>query len=186
MAVTQYSVQTIKEFTYRGGIQQFSNRYYFDGSEPSNWDALFDALKDEEKLFLASDVAFVKARGYAPGSDVSVANKTYSVGGTQTYTSRTAAPGDCALCLKQATTKLSTKSHTVYVFTYVHKAQIASGATDGDTPVSAQKTALATYGAHWRDGIVVGGRTYKRTTPDGHAVTSATVLDFITHRDFPR
>ena len=44
MAVTQYSVQTIKEFTYRGGIQQFSNRYYFDGSEPSNWDALFDAL----------------------------------------------------------------------------------------------------------------------------------------------
>jgi len=42
------------------------------------------------------------------------------------------------------------------------------------------------YGQHWLDGITVGGRTYKRTTPDGHATTGRIVDPFIGHRDFPR
>jgi len=100
-------------------------------------------------------------------------------------TSKTKLPKDCALLLRQATTKRSTKNHVVFCFTYVHGVLQTNSATNGDPAISAQTTPLQAFGDAWNTGITVGGRTYKRTTPDGHVVTGALANPTITHRDFP-
>ena len=101
-------------------------------------------------------------------------------------TSKTKLPKDCAIVLRQATTKRSTKNHVVFVFSYFHGVLQTSGATAGDSVISAQSTPLQALGDAWNTGITVGGRTFKRTTPDGHLVTGALALPLISHRDFPR
>jgi hypothetical protein len=85
-----------------------------------------------------------------------------------------------------ATTKLSTKNHPVYVYSYFHEALYLGSSSDADTLHASQKTAIETYGDAWKNGITVGARVYKRTTPDGHATTGRFVEPFISHRDFPR
>jgi hypothetical protein len=85
-----------------------------------------------------------------------------------------------------ATTKRSTKNHVVYVFSYFHGCRFDPTAGDPDTLWSSQKTVIDTYMNAWLNGITVGARTYKRTTPDGHLTTGRLTDQFIGHRDFPR
>lgn len=189
MAVTQYSLRVVKHFTYRGDdFQQWSNRYYFDGGAPTDsdaWHALMDAVTTAEKAIHTGGVIIDAAHGYAPGSDLAVATKSYSLAGTLSSTGGET-PGDCAAVLRMATTKVSTKNHPVYCYSYFHNAMKASGDSSGDVLAADQKAAIETYGSSWKDGITVGGRTYKRTTPDGHLTTGVHVDQYIGHRDFPR
>jgi hypothetical protein len=85
-----------------------------------------------------------------------------------------------------ATTKRSTKNHPVYVFSYFHRVLNAAATTGVDDLYGPQKTAYETYGDAWLNGITVGARTYKRTTPDGHATTGRFVEPLVSHRDFRR
>jgi hypothetical protein len=186
MAKTQYSLRVVKQFTYRGALQEFSNRYHFDGGEPTDWTSLFDAVTALEKNIFTTDVTIVAAHGYGPANDAPLANKSYALAGTLSTSGSSAAPGDCALVLRQATTKLSTKHHVVYVFSYFHGVRIVNSATDGDTPLTSQKNAVKALGDAWLAGITGGARTYKRTTPDGALVTGALAEPYIGHRDFPR
>jgi hypothetical protein len=186
MAVSQHSVKIVKEFTYRGVTQQWSNKYFFNGAVPADWDALFDALVALEKTCYSDSVTIIGAHGYAPGSDVAVANKAYTTAGTLATTGAQNTPGDCAVVLRMATTKVSTKNHVVYVFSYYHRAFTSSGTASPDLLLASQKTAVEAFGTNWLDGFVVGGRTFKRTTPDGHLVTGRHVDQYIGHRDFPR
>ena len=84
------------------------------------------------------------------------------------------------------TTKKSTKNHTVYVFSYFHGAMYSTAGGDPDTLLTAQVNSINTYAAAWQTGIVVGGRSFKRTTPTGQATTGHVTSSFVGHRDFPR
>jgi hypothetical protein len=186
VAVTQYSVQLVKTFTYRGGSKNFSNRYYFDGDEPSSWTSLVAALVVYEKAIFDSSVQITAAHGYAPGSEVAIHTESMGVPGTHTATGAVELPGDCALVLRQATTKKSTKNHTVYCFSYFHGVLADTSTGSPDTPLADQIAAVLTLGQAWQTGFAAGGRTYHRTTPDGHLVTGALVSPYVSHRDFPR
>ena len=167
-------MQVIKSFAYRGATQEFSNRYHFDGGVPGDWNALFNAVVALEQYIFPNTVSFKMARGFAPGSDVAVANLVLSSAGLLSSTNGIQLPGDCAAMLKQATTKVSTKNHVVYVFSYYHAAMHTNTNTGPDTLWSFQLSNVQALGDAMKNGFTVGARTYKRTTPDGHLVTSAT------------
>jgi hypothetical protein len=187
------SVRIVKTFTYRGALRQFSNRYHIGTSVPpdsAHWNTLFDAITAAEKLIYvppaAQGATIVEAVGYAPGSEVPVATKAYSLAGTGSFSAYSACPGDAAALVRFSTPDRSTKNHPVYCFNYFHAVGSAASTGAPDTVCAQQLTAIQTYASAWVTGFSDGVTTYKRSRPTGDLCTAALAESLITHRDLPR
>lgn len=158
-------------------------------ADGAHWDTLFDAITAAEKLIygaLASGGAkIIQAVGYAPGSEVPVRTKAYSLDGASTLASAKTIPGDCAALIRYATPDRSTKNHPVYCFNYYHGVFAEASVTTADQLCFAQVTKMQTYAAAWIAGFSDGTTTFHRSRPTGNLCTGYLVEPLLTHRDLP-
>jgi hypothetical protein len=192
MATTS-SIRIVKQFTYRGALRTFSNRYHMGTAVPpdsTHWTTLADLIVLNEKatyMPLASAGAkIVQAVGYGPGSEVPVFTKTYATDGTGAFANWFSSPGDAAALVRYSTPDRSTKNHPIYCFNYYHACGWQGSLAQADTLNSAQAAAMLTYATHWITGFSDGTTTYNRSRPSGDLCTGSIVEPFITHRDLPR
>jgi hypothetical protein len=183
------SIKVLKTSSYKNGLRTWSNRYHFNGGTPADaahWHTLMDAIVTAEKATLDGETTIVECIGYAAGSDVPVASKTYSTAGTLTFVSGNApqALEVCAL-VRYSTNARTTKNHPIYLFNYVHNVAVNTGGVHFETLDANQKTALGAYATAWVAGFSDGTITAVRSSPNGAAATGAIVEEFVTHRDFP-
>lgn len=184
---TNASVRIVKSMIFKGGTRLYSNRYHFNGGTPADathWHTLMDNIVNAEKACTDDSITIVEAIGYAAGSEVPVATKTYTTAGTHT-TAGQQAPGECAALVRWSTGSRSSKNHPIYCFNYFHGVDMSTNANEQDKLAAGYKTALGTYAAAWISGFSDGTITAVRASPQGAVCTGQVVEEYTTHRDFP-
>lgn len=174
--------------SYKGTTRLWSNRYHFNGGVPADsthWNTLFDAIVTAEKATLVAAVTIVEALGYAAGSDVPVATKTYSTAGTFSLAGQPVQAGDVAAMIRYSTTARTPKNHPVYLFNYYHAAVNATTSLDSQL-YGSYRTALLGYASSWISGFSDGTISAVRAGPNGATATGSSVPLYANHRDFPR
>lgn len=173
---------------YRGGTKVWSTTFHLTGGswqDSTHFNTFSDAVESDLLSALYPLTTLVDATGYDPGSSLPVFSKSYNAAGTATVGSVSYAPLECALLLKFTTDARSTKNHPVYLFNYIHNAQMNASSTP-DVPLSGMVTHWTTRAANLVAGYSDGTLTRKRAGPNGAVAQSSSVETYLTHRDFPR
>lgn len=197
---TRHSLTLVKQFSYRGAPEEWSNTYFFTGAlpaSPSSWKTLADAVILEEKATFTSSTEVVRAIGHQAGQSVAVWSFDYlgasaAVPGTYVPTNVTQkTPGDSAAWVRWSTDQLTSKGKPIYLRSYYHdiySAAEGSGLTfDHDLLETAQGTALQEYGADWIAGFADGDAVnHTRCGPKGAVGLVALASTYITTRTLER
>jgi len=142
----------VKEFTYRGNPEQWSNKYHFRDNPPgdaASWHVLAIDLINEEKKLYGPGTKVVQAYGYNDDAadaiavwDYNFAAKGEEIPGTYAPTATEhATAGDQAACLEWMTTRKNSRGKWVYLRKYMHGAYASSTTPDSigqDYGVAAQ------------------------------------------------
>jgi hypothetical protein len=185
------SIRVVKSSPWKGGLREWSNRYYFTGGTPANntaWETLFDNVVADEQQIYFSVTDIVKVLGYVAGSNIATHSKTYTTAGGSLVVSGTAWPQTLPVCAlgRWTTGALSTRNHPIYAFSYWHSVLAEdTGTSDYDHLNVDQKAAMDSYTAAWVSGYSDGTHTLVRATNAGHTVTGGTCETMLFHRDFP-
>jgi hypothetical protein len=180
------SIKIVKKISWKGGIQEWSNRYHFDGGAPADltkWTTFADAVVAAERHCFKSWIPFAEAVGYGAGSDVPVFSKLYAVSGDATTPAGDVQAPEVAALVRYATAKRSSKNHPVYLFNYYHGVYTTS-ATNPDWLENNQKGLFDTYASAWIAGFSDGSVTHHRCGPDSTLATTRLTEPYVTHRDF--
>lgn len=186
------SLILVKEFTYRGEPEEFSNKYHFSGDQPGTageWLTLANGWITEEKKCYDASVRFVRAYGYEASSDHANWVHDYeALGGVQVGTypinvgPEVRAPGDAAATIRWSTGEYNTRGKLIYCRKYLHGAVVQSA--DTDQLAAAYKTALEGFAAVVISGFFPGAAEY--CGPQGATLRDQRVDGFVTTRTLKR
>ena len=184
------SIKVLKTIPFKGGLRTYSNRYHFTGGLPADathWHTLMDNVTTAERPLHAPSSTITEALGYAAGSEVPVAQKTYSLAGTLSVaTNSIPAPGEVAALQRYSTAARTTKNHPIYLFNYLHGIAVNGTTSSTVDLIDANlKANMSTYAAAWITGFSDGTLTCKRASPNGAVATGHVEEEYCTHRDFP-
>lgn len=180
------SIKIIKSIPWKGGVQNWSNRYHFTGTLPADsthWTTLSDAIVAAEKLLFNPYVKIVEAVGYDAGSDVPIFSKAYGSAACTASNTGDVQSAEVVALVRYGTATRTSKNHPLYLFNYYHGAYCTSS-TANDWLLNGQKTLLGTYAAEWLTGFSDGAVNHTRCGPNGDVATSQVVESYVTHRDF--
>lgn len=185
---TRISIRVDYQTAYKGGIRQWSNRFFLSSSVAMTG-SVFDTLSDWLTNIMVSGITarttIVGTVGYDAGSDVPTNSKTYSLSGSNTVTGgETLATLEVAALWRFATDARTSKNHPIYLFKYVHD-QILGTSSDREAMVSGRRTTQESLAGDLVTGDTVGGTLYQLCGPFGAVALSSSVGQFFTHRDFP-
>lgn len=184
------SITIVKEFSYRGKLEEWSNNYHFLGTPPASdteWQALGQAIFNLEKPFLGQQVRLVQIYGYSPLFTVSVAQiDLHLTSGTPFIGTRTTnvtdrLAGDQAVMLR-AQVGNSVKGKKVYIRKFWHGS--AASTTDPDQAAGDVVTAMNNAGGKLTDGTLPGGA--KWCSPNGVVGVTPQASPFLTTRTLKR
>lgn len=185
---TRMSVKVIKQSPYKGGLKEWSNRWYFSPTGPmdlTTFEDLSDWLVGIEHNYLGTPCTIIGTTGYNPGSEVPVHTKTYSTACTATLAgSQSFATLEVASLWRFTTDQRSVKNHPIYGFKYYHQ-QILDTLPDREAMPPPHQASQQTDANLILAGNVVGGTTYFPCTAYGAVFQQAFVEPMYTHRDFP-
>lgn len=186
------AITIVKRFTYRDQGEEWSNKYLFTGTKPTasgSWLTLANAIAAEEQKCFTDHTKFVRAYGYAPGSDVSEWQHNWEgppdlaiFGNMATWAASSAAPGDAAMVVRWNTGRTSARGKRIYCRKYFH--DVTMSTSDPDELGATQITRLAAYAAAMIAGSLPGG--VKVSDNQGSTLTAPTVMPYITTRTLKR
>jgi hypothetical protein len=181
----------VKEFTYRGKPEEWSNTYHFTGVIPgtdAEWRALAVAVMNSEKTCYASTSKLVTAYGYTGAVVASVYQGDFRVGSDALIPGTLAAlssdnimAGDQAGWLR-GHIGVSISGKKVYVRKYFHGGYTTGGAPDSLT--QATKDAYTAHGQILKGGTLPGPSTW--CAPDSGGIGLTGVSQFVTTRTLKR
>ncbi len=189
--VAKPGIVLVKRFLYRGVAEEWSNKYHFTETAPSNgtdWKTLYDAVIAKEKTLYTSDSHVVRAYGYTNTDNNAVNSFDYTaaaaeVAGTFSDGTATTAPGDAAGWVRWKTPDLNSRGKPIYLRKYFHGIKVQTAAPD--SMPTAWITAANTFGTALQGGTgAITGFTV--CGPTGAVASNRTASVFVTTRTLKR
>lgn len=181
----------VKKFTYRGALEEWSNRYHFSDTAPTTpaaWKTLVDALAAQEKTIYQADIRIIRAYCYTDTSQDAASTIDYTALGAEipgTFSSGGVPPdpGDCAMWIRWATSATNSRGKPIYLRKYYHGVVNSANTVGNDAVNGPQKAALLALGNKLRDGTLTD---FTLCGPSGAAAGVVAVSQWSTTRTLKR